>query len=182
MPAPSLPDRGLEVLLGCGNRREKVLYAEGRQEWLPGHRVLLDMDPSTGCDLVADLEDPLPFHDNQARELHAYEVLEHLGHQGDWRSWFRLWDELYRVLEPNGVVFATVPRWDSIWAFGDPGHRRIVHPAMLTFLVRPAYGQVGQTAMTDYRPFFVSDWNIVHQAPIGEHQYGFAMQAIKPAR
>ena len=145
-------------------------------------RVTLDIDPASHPDLLWDANvTPYPFLDGAFEAIHAFEVLEHLGTQGDWRSWFHLWDEFYRLLEPGGFVTASVPRADSIWAWGDPGHTRIVAEPMLYYLHRPFYDQVGTTSATDYRAFFVSDWDIVRLERTRERML-FALQPVRPAR
>lgn len=76
----------------------------------------------------------LQFKTNLFDEVHAYEVLEHLGQQGDALSFFQDFDEIWRVLKPDGFLCATVPSRFSTWLWGDPGHRRTIQPATLMFL------------------------------------------------
>jgi SAM-dependent methyltransferase len=64
----------------------------------------------------------LPFDDNTFDEIHAYEVLEHIGKQGDWMRILREWSEWWRILKPGGHLYASSPLWSSEWAWGDPGH------------------------------------------------------------
>lgn len=167
----------MELLLGCGNRREKIW---GGSDW--GHLVTLDIDPALKPDVVWDLETlPLPFDPDTFDEIHASEVLEHTGRQGDWRFFLAQFDDFWRILKPGGTLSASVPRSDSVWALGDPGHTRIIVEQQLGFLHRPAYGQIGQTSMTDYRPYFRGDWNLVRR-DYTDHHLRFQIQAVKPAR
>src|SRR5688572_24065546 len=100
----------------------------------------LDMNPDHKPDVVWDLESvPWPLEDNTFEEVHAYEVLEHLGQQGDWRSFFAHFGETYRVLKPGGILFATVPMWNSAWAWADPSHTRIITLGTLMFLSQAEY-------------------------------------------
>ncbi len=167
----------MELLIGCGASREKRIGVAGEAGWK--HLVTLDIDPEKGPDVVHDLNVlPLPLDENRFDEIHAYEVLEHVGKQGDWRFFFAQFDDFWRVLKPNGLFFATVPAADSVWAWGDPGHTRIVSRAALTFLCRKFYNQVGITSMTDYRPYFVGDWDLLSsETANGEHR--FVLKAIK---
>lgn len=150
-----------ELLIGCGHNKAKQFGIIGREEW--AHVTTLDMNPAVEPDLVWNLDDlPLPFHDNTFDEIHAYEVLEHCGRQGDWRAFFALFDELHRILKPGGHIIASTPAWDGPWAWGDPGHTRIIDWQQLTFLDRSRYeADVGNTPMTDYRPYFRSDYEVV---------------------
>ena len=122
--------------------------------------VTLDMDKSHGPDVVWDLDRlPLPFEDNSFDEIHAYEVLEHIGDQGDWRTFFNQFSEFWRILKPGGHFMATVPGYDSPWAWGDPGHRRIITRGSLVFLSQDEYSkQVGKSSMTDYRFCYSADF------------------------
>jgi len=167
-----------ELLIGCGNDRNKKIYWEGIQrEW--ADLTTLDIDPSTGCDVVHDLNVlPLPFADATFDEIHAYEVLEHCGRQGDWQFFFAQFAEFYRILKPNGYFIASVPMWDSQWAWGDPGHTRVITSGSLVFLNREEYQQIGQTAMTDYRPWLKCDFRAL---ALSEHEevFGFVLQARK---
>lgn len=147
-----------QLLAGCGHRRDKLMGREGFEAW--DGLVTLDLTPETGADVVHDLEVfPYPFEDGAFEEIHLYEVLEHTGKQGDWRFFFRQFDELYRILEPGGYVFATCPSMFSPWLWGDPGHTRAITPECLIFLDRSRY-DCENTPMTDYRPYFKADFEV----------------------
>jgi SAM-dependent methyltransferase len=174
----------------------------GAKRW--EHVTTVDINSACGPDYVMDLEcglrtrrPPLPrdadlfrtianvswtVKDEMFDEVHAYEVLEHLGHQGNLTEFFGDFDELWRVLKPGGWLCATVPSRYSVWLWGDPGHRRAILPAALQFLHRPAYeAQLGRTPMSDYRDLFASDWDVVHTRD-NEETHSFVLQAVKPAR
>jgi len=163
----------------------------------------VDINPSCNPDYVMDLEKgfetsqkPRPndidlfrsigdvywvLRDNVFDEVHAYEVLEHLGDQGNATQFFGDFDEMYRVLKPGGFLCGSVPSRYSPWLWGDPGHRRAILPESLTFLSRPCYDQVGKTWMADYRGMFVGDWDVVHCRDNEENMF-FILRAVKPAR
>lgn len=147
------------LLLGCGNSREKRLGVAGSPEW--GELVTLDLDASTGCDIVHDLDVlPYPLNDAEFDEIHAYEVLEHCGRQGDWRFFFAQFTELHRALKPGGRVFLTVPSPESPWLWGDPGHTRALPIGAFHFLAQKHYAQIGATPCTDYRLWWKGDLEI----------------------
>lgn len=155
----STPVKGSELLIGCGNSRKKLLAMPGENEFKDV--VTLDMDPNCEPDVQWDLTHlPLPFEDETFEEIHAYEVLEHVGQQGDWKFFFKQFEEFHRILKPGGRMFCVTPCWDSEWSWGDPGHTRIFNKGTITFLDQDAYDQVGETAMTDYRHYYKADFKV----------------------
>lgn len=171
----------MEILLGCGSSRIKKLAWPGREKWLG--LVTLDLADTHKPDVVHDIASlPLPFADDSADEIHAYEVMEHVGQQGDWRFFFDQWADLWRVLKPGGRFFGTSPHLTSNWAWGDPGHTRIVGAEQLTYLSQPNYAQVGTTPMTDYRFHFAADFDLKHSVVNEAGQYEYVLEAVKPSR
>jgi hypothetical protein len=116
----------------------------------------IDMDPSAHPRVLWDLENfPWPVPQGYFDEVHAYEVLEHLGRLGDYEAFFATWKEIWGALKVGGLVVATSPWWESVWAWQDPGHRRIYSRELLAYLDQKEYSrQIGVTAMTDYRRVF----------------------------
>lgn len=172
----------MELLIGCGSRRDKTIVPPRRPAvWTD--LVTLDINADHGPDVAHDLtRRPWPFADNAFDEVHAYEVLEHLGAQGDYQTWFGDFAEIWRILKPGGYLVGTSPSWFSPWAWGDPGHTRIVSPHAMTFLDQSEYQrQVGVTPMTDYRFCYRADFNPV-RLHVGETQFEFVLEAIKPSR
>jgi SAM-dependent methyltransferase len=128
-----------ELLIGCGpSRIKKVGLEEVATDW--SNLTTLDMDPYCEPDVVHDLNIfPYPFSDNTFNEIHAYEVLEHLGSLGDYKFFFKQFEEIWRILKPDGVFIGMVPGPKSPWIFGDPGHTRIIQPEMIQFLDQDFY-------------------------------------------
>jgi SAM-dependent methyltransferase len=115
----------------------------------------IDINPDHHPDIKWDLNNvPWPLASNTFDECHAYQVLEHLGRQGDAAGFFGLFDEIWRVLKPRGILMAHVPMWDNLWAWGDPGHTRIINRGTLQFLDKDTYVDVGLTAQSDYRGIY----------------------------
>jgi hypothetical protein len=170
-----------ELLIGCGNSRVKKLQLDGDSEWKD--LTTLDMNPAHNPDVLWDLEKfPYPFHprDNRFDEIHAYDVLEHTGQQGDWFFFFRQWTEFWKLLKPGGLFFATTPMPLSHWAWGDPGHKRIICAESLVFLSQKNYAeQVGKTSMCDYRPWWGGDFVTEYANGDGGDIFSFILRAIK---
>lgn len=169
----------MELLLGAGSRHRKLLYTPPNIEFR--NLVTLDMNKDHNPDVVWDMETiPLPFEDNSADEIHAYEVLEHMGRQGDWRFFLAQFQDFWRILKPGGMFFATTPHPTSPWAWGDPGHTRVIPPETLTYLGQQNYReQVGVTPMTDYRFAYTADFHIDYCEVRPNLQTCFALKALK---
>lgn len=197
------------LLLGCGHTRDKRLdpkvFASGlsaiemSREWVKpkswrGFLHTLDCEASCKPDIVWDLNnipwckmgehsvEPVRMPDNFYDEIHAYEVLEHIGQLGDFKTFFQHFGEIWRLLKPGGYLCATVPSRKSMWALGDPGHTRVIQPCTLIFLSQQNYvDQQGRTSMTDYRRWWHGDFETMHTYDNGDtHQ--FILRAVKPSR
>ncbi len=192
-----------ELLLGCGYQRHKFVTAPGTTfEW----QDLYTADHNRTCkpDLNCNLDYSrfkiwrvndftvrgsacIEYSQNDQikesffQEVHAYEVLEHLGRQGDIGSFFHTFNNIYRVLCAGGYLCATVPSRFSPWLWGDPGHCRVIYKESLTFLDRSCYSQIGATAMSDYREVSQCDFKLIHSED-DRTFHKFVLQAIKPMR
>lgn len=170
----------MQLLIGCGSSRSKKLSVSGRSDW--DGLVTLDHEECHKPDVVHDLNYAcLPFDNDTADEIHAYEVLEHTGSQGDYKFFFEQFSDFWRVLKNGGMLFGTVPLPNSVWAWGDPSHTRIVQKESFVFLNQPAYAQVGITPMSDFRSIYKADFDIIYSKENGEC-FEFALQAVKPSR
>lgn len=147
-----------ELMLGCGHlRKKRIKLPEDKDEFK--NLVTCDINPRVNPDVLHDLNIlPWPFQDEEFDEVHAYEVLEHLGQQGDYKAFFDHFNELYRILKPGGILYASTPAWDGIWAWSDPGHTRIISEGSLIFLDRDNYTNNGETPITDYRDIYHGDF------------------------
>ena len=168
----------MELLIGCGKDLTKKIWVNDKTEW--DKLVTLDHNKDHNPDVVHDLEKhPLPFDDNTFDEVHAYGVLEHIGQQGDWRSFFDLFSELHRILKKDGFLMAMVPSHLSIHSWGDPSHKRVINQGTLPFLSQDAYRQqVGKTMMSDFRFYYKADLPCIWSQDDGE-LLTFILQAIK---
>jgi hypothetical protein len=174
------------LLLGAGSNHDRRIRVDGREDWSGQELITLDIYDGHKVDVLWDLEspDPLPFPDDTFSEIHAYEVLEHIGSQGDYITLFRQFSDYWRVLKPNGVFAATVPDWKRLWAWGDPSHRRIINEGTLAFLRQDEYiRQVGVTSMSDYRGIYKADFSTRQEdmSYVGE-SFCFTLRAVKPSR
>ena len=85
-----------ELLIGCGSNHEKKIVYDGINDW--SNLITLDYNKDHNPDICWDLLSlPLPFKDQEFDEIHAYEVLEHLGQQGDYKLFFAQFSEFWRL-------------------------------------------------------------------------------------
>lgn len=118
--------------------------------------------------------------DDAYDEVHAYEILEHIGAQGDVATFYRQMNELWRILKPGGHLCGTVPSARSIWAYGDPGHTRILTPSVWVFVDRGLYFPRTPPS-SDYRSLCRCDFHIVDVHDDAQ-THSFCLEAVKPAR
>jgi len=172
-----------ELLIGCGSNRIKRLTIDGTDAFT--NLTTLDYNADHNPDIVWDLMHPdvLPasMEDDSFDEIHAYEVLEHLGTQGDYKLFFKQFSEFWRVLKPNGFFMAKFPSRHSEWACGDPSHTRILQVENFFFLCQPNYDEVGTTAMSDFRNIYQADFDMVY-AIDDKDTVLIILKAIKPSR
>ena len=168
-----------ELLIGCGSNHTKRLTVDGTQEF--SNLTTLDYNKDHKPDIVWDLMNPeiLPIDwENEFDEIHAYEVLEHLGQQGDYKLFFRQFSAFWRVLKPGGHLCVTCPSRHSVWALGDPSHSRILQKEMLIFLDQDSYQAVGQTSISDFRSIYKAHFKPIHVNE-DEDKFHFILKAIK---
>ena len=161
------------LLLGCGNSREKKIVWDGNTEWA-GKLTTLDFNPNCGADVVMDYDNlgkrswrhpfgkRLPFADNTFDELGAFDTLEHVGKQGDWKGYFLEFGEYHRILKPGGLFYIIVPIMED--ALADPGHTRFFQLNYFGFLSQVFYEKNLElhTSGTDYRWFWKKNFDVLY--------------------
>lgn len=176
--------------MGAGHKKPtRQMFAPSSETDDTTEWTTLDMNPRAKPDVVFDLDNlhlappvpvsntgipknQLPFEDERFHEIHAYEVLEHVGRQGDYRGFFREFNEYWRVLKPKGWLIGSCPT-EEHWRWDDPGHTRCISGKTLAFLTRGLYKDLGDTPSSDYREFIEPYWwTLLHEIRTLKNQEG----------
>ena len=94
----------IKIELGCGTNR-KIKDA-----------ITVDLVDNDSVDIVANINEGLPFEDNTIDEIYSYHFLEHIDNLE------YVLKEIYRVLKPNGKKIGTVPHFANPYFYSDPTH------------------------------------------------------------
>jgi SAM-dependent methyltransferase len=119
------------VDLGCGTKPKARIGVD--RYAAPGVAVIADLDCFCGATVYSIAERPgedapkgsdglsygLPFGTSAIKSIVSHHFFEHVGD-----GFIPLIDEVYRVLEPGGVLRAITPLFPSTAAVADPDHRR----------------------------------------------------------
>jgi SAM-dependent methyltransferase len=166
-------DRHLD--LGCG--------AKPRNPYRRAHLYGVDIaPPSNRTDAVirgANLSlGPIPFPDDHFASVSAYDFFEHIPRilpstqePGTRFPFIELMNEVWRVLKPNGLLYAMTPAYPHPAAFQDPTHVNILSDLSHLYFTEPKllgrmYGFAGTFQIVrvmrvgpkfDYEPT-VPDW------------------------
>lgn len=122
--------------MASGTRRLNV--ASGL-DYRPGW-VNMDLNPVGAMKTDVNhnaFEFPWPFADDEFDVVLMSHFLEHVPHAipGIPRNpFYPLFEEVYRVLKPNGKVVVRTPWWTRPSYWGEPTHCRVVHPINYSFL------------------------------------------------
>ena len=131
------------------------------------------------------LKFPWPFRDESVEEINCSHFVEHIPMQdindpygsGMKDMFFMFFDEVYRILIPNGRAVIACPWYASVRAWQDPTHRRAISDVTFAYLnkgwreqVNIAHYNVG--CDFDYTPSYVVQQSF---AVRHEEQRAFAM-------
>lgn len=109
----TLMSKPIKINLGCGQ--------DINPEWFN-----VDMVDIDGVDVVHNLMNfPYPFEDNEAIEIKAVDVLEHLPpYIGEEHGVIKFINECHRILKPGGTLYIQTPGWRAEFLWIDPTHVR----------------------------------------------------------
>lgn len=101
----------LKLDIACGQNKTPDFYG-------------VDIAKAPGVDLVYDLEKfPWPFPDNSVETAVCVHYIEHT------KDIIKFMDELYRILKPGATIIIRAPYYNSMRAWQDPTHTRVISEA-----------------------------------------------------
>lgn len=129
--SPKNPWKGkknLRVDFGAGSKRYENYLA-------------LDIRPD--ADIVCDLREGIPLDKNSVDVGRCEHILEHFS-PGE--ELIGIWNELWRVMHPEGQLRVEVPSAENLTAFQDPTHKTFYVPATFEYFNVDAflYKEVGR--------------------------------------
>jgi len=111
----------LIIDLGCGQKKKLG-------------RITIDKVDLPNVDIVADIEDGLPFlPDDSVDEIHCRSVLEHI------ENFENLIREIVRVLKQNGRAHIFVPHFSNPYYYSDYTHKRFFGLYSFYYFVEPQH-------------------------------------------
>jgi hypothetical protein len=115
-------------------KRLDIACGQNKQKGFKG------IDIAGDADITWDLNEiPWPIKASSVEEAFCSHYVEHIPH---WRpgwdkdGWWRFFDELYRVMKPEGMALFIHPYVKSSRAFWDPTHVRFIHETTWYYLSR----------------------------------------------
>lgn len=129
--------------LNLGSGRSVELAADG---WVNADRNLNGHDPEKfHVDKLNFLELPWPYKDSEFDYVLASHILEHIPflYEDGRDIFFHVFEEIHRVLRPNGLLHIHVPRADkaSFWT-GPEHYRSVTEYTHLQFIPDAYYGRM----------------------------------------
>lgn len=95
-------------------------------------RITIDKVDLPGVDIVADLENGLPYlPDRSVDEIHCRSVLEHI------ENFEGLMGEIVRVLKDDGTAHVFVPHFSNPYSYSDYTHKRFFGLYSFYYFVSP---------------------------------------------
>lgn len=146
----------MKLLLGAGRKKENGFTTLDQYKYL---------NPDIVCQLGVQ---KIPLQNDSVDYVKAIHVLEHIGKQGETADWFYFWEELYRIMKPNGELYFEAPKWNSVWGFADPSHVRLLSPESLVFFDQDSY-RIKDNIISPFR--INCDFKIIEYRDVGKTYY-----------
>lgn len=153
-----------------------LILGSGRKKYRDA--VTLDKDINLHPDIVCNLGvDSIPLDADVVKLVVALNILQYIGRQGETTSWFKFWEEIYRVMKPSAILQFECPKWDSAWMWADPCCTRVIVPETFLYLNQDNY----RDPERDLAPHRIR-CDFIHQESheLNSDYWGGTLQARKP--
>ena len=110
----------MKLNLGCG--------IEKRKGWLN-----CDISKEVRPDLILDIEDKLPFDDNDIEEVYMSHILEHI------INFIPVMHEIWRVCDDGAKIIIKTPFYSSWGQYNDPTHVRFFTPFTFNYFQKGTF-------------------------------------------
>jgi predicted SAM-dependent methyltransferase len=105
-----------------------------------GNVVRVDIVPEW-ADCVCDITKGIPLEDESFDDINCSHILEHIQLNDDYKF---VWNEMYRLLKPDGLLYVEVPHKDTNMAYECWSHCRwFINNSFTAFYNNPYYKQEG---------------------------------------
>lgn len=105
----------IKIDLGCGAKKRNDFPCF----------IGIDQYPYPNVDIVRDVEKyGMPFCDCSVDFIYASHFMEHVG------NLIFIMEEIWRVLKRHGILELITPKWDTVYAYAHPDHKRLIHPGL----------------------------------------------------
>lgn len=161
----TLYERYIEAnALAWARRRGLLALDLGAAHGHPGGYLGVDRRSGPGVDLVAQLPAPLPLTDGSVGVIRAVDFLEHVADK------VALFNELYRLLAPGGLLLSQTPSTDGRGAFQDPTHVAFYNENSFWYYTEAAYRNFVPEIEARFQTSRVvttypTEWHATHQIP-----------------
>lgn len=159
----ALYERYIEASALAWARRHRLLALDlGAAHARPPGYLGVDRVPAPGVDLIAELPGPLPFSDGSVGVIRAVDFLEHVADK------VALFNELYRLLAPGGLLLSQTPSTDGRGAFQDPTHVAFYNENSFWYYTEAKYRNFVPEIRARFQAsrvvtHYPSEWHAAHQ-------------------
>lgn len=147
------------------SRREKLLTLDlGAAHAHPSGYLGVDRVAAPGVDIVAELPRPLPLADNSVGVIRAVDFLEHVADK------VAMFNELYRLLAPGGLLLSQTPSTDGRGAFQDPTHVAFYNENSFWYYTEANYCNFvpeikARFQVSEVVTHYPTEWHAAHNIP-----------------
>jgi len=158
-------DRNIQHNVLAWSRRQGLLALDlGAAHNKPEGYLGLDRHDGPGVDMVGDVTKGVDLPDNSVGVIRAVDFLEHVPDK------IALFNELYRLLAPNGMLLSLTPSTDGRGAYQDPTHVAFYNENSFWYFTDANYFRFVPEIKCRFQSsrlvtYFPSEWHQKHNIP-----------------